>query len=84
VNGLFGALSRLLERLEAEDAAGAAMILSEVKSQLSDVASASDLLELRLLNARCQEAAKRLAQGIESKLHGVAVSGRAVSAYSGR
>jgi hypothetical protein len=84
VNGLFGALSRLLERLEADDAAGAAMILSEVKSQLCEVKSASDLLELRLLNARCQEAAKRLAHGIGSKLHDVAVSNRAVTAYSHR
>ena len=84
MNGLFGALSRLLERLEAEDAAGAAMVLSEVKSQLTEVKSASDLLELRLLNARCQEAARRLVHGLESRLHDVAASGRAVSAYSHR
>ena len=83
MNGLYGALSRLLERLEADDAAGAAMVLAEVKSQLSDVRSAADLLELRLLNSRCQEAAKRLAQGLESKLHGVAMSNRAMAAYGG-
>ncbi len=84
MNGLFGALSRLLERLEAEDVSGAAMVLSEVKAQLCAVTEASDLLELRLLNARCQEAAKRLAQGLETRLHEVAASNRAVSAYSQR
>ncbi len=82
MSGLYGSLSRLLERLEADDAAGAAMILSEVKSQLTEVSSAADLLELRLLNARCQEAAKRLADGLESKLRGAAASNRAATAYS--
>lgn len=83
MNGLQGALSRLLERLEADDTAGAAMVLAEVKSQLTDVRSAADLLELRLLNARCQEAAKRLVNDLESKIHGAAASNRAVNAYSG-
>ncbi|MFT3838883.1 MAG: hypothetical protein QM723_18025 [Myxococcaceae bacterium] len=82
MNGLYGALSRLLERLEAEDTAGAAMILAEVNSQLTEVRSAADLLELRLLNARCQEAAKHLVRGLESKIQGAAVSNRALTAYS--
>lgn len=83
MNGLYGALARLLERLEADDTAGAAMVLAEVKSQMTDVRSAADLLELRLLNARCQEAAKRLVKDLESKIQGAAASNRAVTAYSG-
>ena len=81
MNGLHAALSRLLERLEDNDASGAAMVLSEVKAQLTAAGPAGDLLELRLLNSRCQEAAKRLARGLESKLQGAATSNRAISAY---
>jgi len=81
VNGLRAALTQLLERLEDDDASGAALMLSEVKAQLTAAGPGGDLLELRLLNARCQEAAKRLARGLESKLQGTATSNRAITAY---
>jgi hypothetical protein len=81
VNGLYAALTGLLERLEANDASGAATMLSVVKAQLTAGGPSGDLLELRLLNARCQEAAKRLVHGLESKLQGAATSNRAITAY---